>query len=99
MLGAIALLALATATTTVTLCKAKVTQRLREVLSRVEFLKEMLSCLYCTSHWVGGAFALSGPMLGLGSFVDWLVTAGAVICLAAPAMWLINRSHGGMIWE
>lgn len=100
------LLALATATVTVTLCKARVTLAVRNQLNRVSFFKEMLKCLYCTSHWVAGCLVIAAnasivpTSLGIEPrAVELLVVWLGVVGLSAPAMWMINRSHSTMKWE
>lgn len=97
----IPILALATATLTVTVCKAKVTKPLRDVLTRVAFIRELMSCLYCSSHWAAALLVgLSRPRLGTGSLpVDLLTSWLAVVALSSIAMFMINWSHGSMQWS
>lgn len=97
----IPLLALAVATVTITLARAKVTAPLRAQLSRIEFIKEMLGCLYCTSHWVSAGFvALTRPhVLDLDSrWAEWIVLTFALVALSAPIMWVVGRAHQGFRW-
>lgn len=94
-------LALATAALTITICKAKVTERLRLVLFRVKFIREMMSCLYCASHWTAGVLvALTRPRIGMGSWpMDLIVSWLAAVALSSFAMFVINWSHGSMQWD
>lgn len=65
---------------------------------RSPFLEEMLSCPWCTSHWVSAFFMLVyRPALLVSGFlpVDWLVTLMfmvAVATLTAGAMYSLLKS-------
>lgn len=83
--GLLALLttALATALVAVTITRASVFQGLRVWLkARNTLLKQLLSCTYCFSHWVGAALVwLFNTPVTLRHFLfAWLV----VVALAQP---------------
>lgn len=88
----VAILALATAAISVTVSKAKVFSGVRErIARRSHWLGELLTCPYCTSHWVAFALvAIYRPVLVRAWFpVDLLVSAFVVVALAALLMGLI----------
>lgn len=91
-------LALATGAMTITLCKAKVTASIRKALKRSKFIEEMLSCLYCTSHWTAALLiALTRPDLGFDTvFADMVVAWFSTVTLASVAMFLIWWAHSSM---
>lgn len=88
------LLGLATGSATYTLCRSKVTEPLRRLLSRSKFVAKMLACLYCTSHWIAlGLVLLAQPepagYLAADLIVGWL----AAVAIAAPTMWAVTFAH------
>lgn len=82
----VAVLALATAAISVTVSKARVFASIREwVASRNNWLGELMSCSYCTSHWVAIALvAIYRPVLvSQWVVVDLLVSVFGVVAFAA----------------
>ena len=88
----IIILALATATASVTVAQSKAFKWLRDWTKDVPALGDLLSCSYCLGHWVAGGLVLlcwhNAAWLDLG--VWWL----AVTALAALISGAIGRLHG-----
>ncbi|MGD0576523.1 MAG: DUF1360 domain-containing protein [Candidatus Staskawiczbacteria bacterium] len=87
-------LALATATISVTVSKAKVFASAREqIAKRNAWLGDLVLCSYCTSHWV--AFALVGiyglRLVSRQPVVDFFVTAFAIVAVSAILCGTITR--------
>jgi hypothetical protein len=83
------MLALVSATVSVTVSRASIFNRPREWLSdRSEFFGKLLSCPYCLSHWV--AFALVAvhhpQVLPVHWAVNFLTASFAVVTLTAFMM-------------
>ncbi|MBI3956750.1 MAG: DUF1360 domain-containing protein [Candidatus Kerfeldbacteria bacterium] len=88
----VAVLALATAAIAVTVSKAKIFNGVRErVIRRSHRLGELLTCPYCTSHWVAFTLvAIYRPVLVQAWLpVDLLVSAFVVVALASLVMGLV----------
>lgn len=82
----VAVLALATAAISVTVSKARVSASAREwIASRSTWLGELVSCSYCTSHWVAIALvAIYRPVLiSQWIVVDLLVSVFGMVAIAA----------------
>jgi len=43
------------------------------------FLKQLLRCPYCLSHWLAGVAALTVSV----SFIDWVINSFAIVCLSS----------------
>ncbi len=54
------------------------------------WLGKLLSCTYCTSHWVAAGVGLSWDH----AFHPLRIMA--VVALAAPALWLTYKAHAGI---
>jgi Protein of unknown function (DUF1360) len=78
-----------------TLVKGTIFKRLRdEVAYRSDFFGELLSCPYCTSHWVAAiAMVIWHPRLVDCGFivVDWIMTGFALVAVATMAAGIIYR--------
>lgn len=100
----VAILALATAAISVTVSKARVLASAREwIASRNNWLGELVSCSYCTSHWVAIALvAIYRPVLvSQWIIVDLLVSVFGVVAIAAIVSGVIIklnpfRGEGGV---
>jgi hypothetical protein len=82
----VAVLALATAAISVTVSKARVFASARAwIAARNTWLGELVSCSYCTSHWVAIALvAIYRPVLvSQWIFVDLLVSVFGMVAIAA----------------
>lgn len=90
-------LAIAAGTAATTITKAKAFQWLRLALkARSKWLGYLVSCPYCTSHWL--VFALQAVYqlrLVQSSFavVDVVVSSFVVIGAAAFVSWALRRAH------
>jgi hypothetical protein len=84
----VVILALATASISVTLSKAKVFMPIRRwIWYRNKWLGELVQCSYCTTHWVAFGFTLIfQPVLFYtykSYLLDLFVSAFVIIALAA----------------
>ncbi len=82
----VTILALATAAISVTISKARIFASVREwVTAHSTWLGELISCSYCTSHWVAIAFvAIYRPVLiPQQAVVDLIVSVFAMVGIAA----------------
>lgn len=82
----VAVLALATAAISVTISKARIFASAREwIASRNTWLGELVSCSYCTSHWVAIALvAIYRPVLIPQWFiVDLIVSVFGMVAISA----------------
>jgi hypothetical protein len=67
--------------------------------ARSLFLENMLSCPWCTSHWVGAFFLLvyQPRLIGSGNLlltpIDWLVTLMVVVTIAAITAGIIYGAY------
>jgi hypothetical protein len=93
-------MAASVAAATVTLCKAEIFRWLRALLRRWSFTRELIGCLYCTSHWVAAAAVTAARprLLGCWAPADYVIAGLCVVTLAAPFMWVINWTHSNMDW-
>jgi len=96
-LAALLLLSLATASITMTLSKAKIFAWLREwLLVHVPFVGKLLSCPYCTSHWVSLALMIlltsHLPAAVKLSWTLWVICWMANVTLATFWAGLIYRA-------
>jgi hypothetical protein len=93
-------LSLAVGAMSMTIAKARVFRPLRELITRrSEKLGELISCPYCTSHWVSFIFtAVYFPRILVTRFVvlDWFVAAMAVVALSSVTCALIYHAYGHM---
>lgn len=96
-LGALAFIALAVASVSMTITKAKVFAPLREwVMDLNEWLGDLFSCPYCMSHWVA-----LGAMLVFKPFVlytehpaaDWTATWFALVTISSVFGGWIYRAY------
>jgi hypothetical protein len=91
------LLSLATAAISLTLSKGKIFEPLREKFSqRSKWLGLLITCTYCTSHWV--AFALVAfyrpvPLQSGALLIDLFVSAFAIIATGTLFAWIIYRAY------
>lgn len=82
----VAVLALATAAISVTVSRSRIFASAREWIAiRNTWLGELVSCSYCTSHWVAIALvAIYRPVLiSQWIFVDFLVSVFGIVAIAA----------------
>jgi len=92
----IAILALATAAISVTVSRARVFASAREwIAARSSWLGELVSCSYCTSHWVAIALvAIYRPVLiPQWVVVDFLVSVFGVVAIAAVVSGMIVKMN------
>jgi len=96
-------LVLATATTTLTLARARIFKPFRDWVSgRSEFWGDLVNCTYCTSHWVAFFYAAIGARrvadhLGMSNvLLVWLVLSMSLVALSAPVQWLVFNAHKWM---
>ncbi len=90
----VAVLALATAAISVTISKARLFASAREwIAKRNTWLGELMSCSYCTSHWVAIALvAIYRPVLvSQWIIVDLFVSVFAVVAIAAIVSGMIIK--------
>lgn len=85
------LVALATATVTVTVTRSSLFQPLRVwIKARTTFIKQLISCSYCFSHWAAAALVwyFDRPATLRDFLLEWLV----VVALATPAIAMVLHS-------
>lgn len=90
----VAILALATAAISVTVSRARVFASTREwVAAHNKWLGELVSCSYCTSHWVAIAFvAIYRPVIiSQWIVVDLFVSVFSVVAIAAIISGLVTK--------
>lgn len=90
MLGFL-LVALATATVTVTCTRSAVVQPLRVwIKQRSQFVGALIACTYCFSHWAAAALVwfFDRPTTVRDFLLEWLV----VVALATPAIAMVLHS-------
>jgi Protein of unknown function (DUF1360) len=83
--GEILAIALAVAAVSTTIAKSSLFTKMREwMLDHFMFLGKLMSCSYCTSHWVAFFFvAIYRPkLIELWWGIDFVLTAFAVIAIA-----------------
>ncbi|MGW8177511.1 MAG: DUF1360 domain-containing protein [bacterium] len=96
----VVLLAGACATMAMTLTKAVIFRGFREwVKTKSEFLGELFSCPYCTSHWIAGVLAVvfRPRMIVTNVVLDVIVSALVIIALTAPWCKLIFWSYSEIV--
>ncbi len=90
----IVMLSLATAAISLTISKARVFTSLRKQIGESnKWLGELISCTYCTSHWVAFALvAMCHPVIVSQKFmVDLLVTTFVLVALSAIVIGAIMK--------
>ena len=81
--GEIILLALAVASTSVTLSKSNATEWLRQQISKLgKWPEELIHCPYCLSHWIAAAGVL---LMGQATLFQYFLHTMAVVTLATYA--------------
>ena len=81
--GEIILLALAVASTSVTISKSNALEWLRNLVSKLgRWPEELIHCPYCLSHWIAAAGVL---LMAEGTWFQILLTTMAVVTLASFA--------------
>lgn len=96
---AMLVLVLATSAISLTITKGSIFENLREqVIERSQWFGKLVSCPYCTSHWVSFILvAIYQPRLVSSWWpFDLLVSAFAIVALAAPVSWVVYHSFTGM---
>ena len=99
----IAILALATASVSMTLSKAQIFAGLRKWLLDGCWLRvwvgELLSCPYCTSHWVALVLVLAYRPILVQAWLplDLAVAVFVIVTLAAPLQWVIFKVFAAMM--
>jgi amino acid transporter len=93
---AILILAFVTAVVSLTITKSSLFQRLREwALEINEWLGKLVSCMYCTGHWVSfGLVSLYRPKIIYSAWwpIDLLVSAFVIVALAMPIAFVVYQS-------
>jgi len=99
-LGEVAILGVATGAISMVVTKAAIFDKAHEWLEkRSPFLEEMLSCPWCTSHWVAAFFvAVYRPLLFASPVclltpVDWLVSLMVMVVVAAVTARIIYSAY------
>ncbi|MBI4135980.1 MAG: DUF1360 domain-containing protein [Candidatus Vogelbacteria bacterium] len=90
----VVVLALATAAISTTISKGRIFASAREwIIERNEWLGKLVSCSYCTSHWVALAFvAIYRPVLIQQWFiVDLFVSVFSVVAISAVVSGVIIK--------
>ena len=100
------IISLAVSAISMTLTKAMIFKGFRDWLKdHNDWLGELFSCPYCTSHWVSFGFVvIYGPLPLASKFIDWsfqpvidfIVTVFATVTIAAFASGLIYRAFEPM---
>jgi Protein of unknown function (DUF1360) len=73
-----------------TLTKSKLFSPMRKwIRYRSDWLGELVSCPYCTSHWVGGLLVATQHPGGPGK---WLIVSGMAILVAALTSAVVFRA-------
>ena len=89
-------LALAVSALSLTITKAKVTAPVRDwIADRNVWFGDLVSCPYCTSHWLAfGAVAAFQPVLITSGFLllDLFVSAFVIVALSAMLSGLMFKS-------
>lgn len=94
------ILALATASISITVAKGQIFELPRTWLkAQNAFLGELFSCPYCVSHWVTFAFvAVYRPRLVQGFWpLDLFISAMVIVALAMPIAFVIYRSFAYLL--
>jgi hypothetical protein len=96
---AVVAMAFAVASISMTLAKSQAFAWARDMVpGNWKWLKELVNCPYCTSHWVAIALVLAyRPVLLQAWFpLDLVVSAFVVVTLAAPLQWVIFKAFLAM---
>lgn len=93
---AILFLSLPVAVVSITITKASVFERLRQwVQNRNQWFGKLITCPYCTSHWVSFALvAFYRPRVVQSGWwpIDLAASAFALVAIATPISFVIYRS-------
>ena len=93
-------LAFAAAVISLTITKSSLFEHPRKwVLERSEWLGKLVSCAYCTSHWVSFALvAIYQPRIIQSAWwpLDLIVSACVLVALAMPVSFVVYKSFQGM---
>ena len=98
-LATLAAASMAVAAASLTLSKAHVFAWLREAVARRSaWLGQLVSCPYCTSHWIAAAavWALRYRVTAAGTAADWLVAWLATVTLSGVWAGLVYRAYARM---
>lgn len=94
------ILSLPVSTISLTITKSSLFERLREwALERNKWLGKLVSCPYCTSHWVSFALvAWYQPRMLQSAWlpVDLIISAFAIVALAMPISFVVLCSFKNM---
>lgn len=94
------ILAFATSAVSLTISKAGIFKSSRQwVAEHNEWLGELISCPYCTSHWVSILLvALYRPAVVQSGvwLIDLAISAFTIVAMAAMISWLVYRSYKGL---
>lgn len=96
VLTQILFLSLAVSAISMTLTRSAIFSTPREwILKRNEFLGRLLSCPYCTNHWLSAAAVAvyqPRPVSSETPGLDWVVSAFALVALSSFSAGLIHRA-------
>lgn len=96
----ILILALAVAVISLTVTKSTLFEKPRQwILERSAWIGKLVTCPYCTSHWVSFVLvALYQPKITHSPWwqLDLLVSAFAIVALAMPIAFVVHRSFQGI---
>jgi hypothetical protein len=90
-------MALAVASCSFTISKAKISVGVREwIAKRNHWLGELLNCPYCTSHWLtfGLVFAYRARVILGWAPLDYVVTVFVIVTMANVASYLMHTLIG-----
>lgn len=94
------ILSLPVSAITLTITKSSLFECLREwALKRNKWLGKLVSCPYCTSHWVSFALVVlyQPRMVRSGAWpIDLIISAFAIVALAQPLSFLVLCCLRGM---
>lgn len=98
MIAGFLLLAAAGSAITMTLTKGSIFASLRDWLADRPFLGQLISCPYCTSHWVAAAivWATGWRAFDGNPWLTYPVTVFALVAAIAPFSWVIYNSYSKM---
>lgn len=84
-------IAVACSAAAMTITKASIFEYLREwVAARNQWLGKLVSCPYCTSHWLAAAGALTIDPLSHSFTIHMVVTSFVIVAVSAPICRLIG---------
>jgi|GEM_PF-1657724 len=94
------ILAFATSAVSLTISKAGIFESVRHwVADHNEWLGELVSCPYCTSHWVSLLLvSIYRPVVVQSGawIIDLAVSVFTIVAMAAMISWLVYRSYKGL---